>query len=488
MRFCNLSREYLKEGYTQVDNVFLLEYLPEADPIYVKVYMYGLFLANSAADFDNNVNTMSVALRIDEEKIIEAFTYWENKGIVTIQDKNPPYEILYNSVKMPLTKSTRYEVREFEAFTTEIYRIWPNINFSANNLEQLFEFITSKKIEPAAVILIMNYYENQKGKLNFSGVLAMAQHFVSQGLLTTAALSAHLDQLEAKVDVVEDIFKPFSKNKSSDYENRELFLRWTDNYGFPVESLEIVRDECKRKGGKTRFIDLIEELYEAKAISPVDVQHYISTENEKIALAKKINEILSVFVRWENTVRFYINPWLNLGFDAEAIELIAQFCLTRSIRDLNRMDELVRRFHQKGLLTKEIIADYMLREKQRDDRILEILSVTSGGEITSFISKSDRDLYRTFINWGFDHDAILAAAQFAVGTAFPMSYLSNRLAVLKEKGIFTPEGVTAFLSEKTSTKQKGTSYNDDVLGGLTKEQIQSTLIDLENLDIDKFDV
>ncbi len=169
----------------------------------------------------------------------------------------------------------------------------------------------------------------------------------------------------------------------------------------------------------------MEELYEAKAISPVDVKQYITTENEKIALAKKINEILSVFIRWENTVRFYINPWLNLGFDGDAIELIAQFCLTRSIKDLNRMDELVQRFHQKGLLTKEIIAEYMLREKQRDAHILEILSLTSGGAMTSFISKSDRDLYRTFINWGFDHDAILAAAHFAIGKAFPMYLFRN---------------------------------------------------------------
>ena len=155
MRFCNLSLEYLKEGYTQIDNVFLLEYLPEADPVYVKVYLYGLFLANSAADYDNNVNTMSVALRIDEKKILEAFNYWQEKGIVSIENDNPPYEILYNSVKMPLTKAIRYEVREFEAFTSEVYRLWPNINFNASQLEQLFEFISSKKIEPSSVIFIM---------------------------------------------------------------------------------------------------------------------------------------------------------------------------------------------------------------------------------------------------------------------------------------------------------------------------------------------
>ena len=40
-----LGGEYLREGFTEIDNVFLSRYLPEADAVDVKVYLYGLYLA-----------------------------------------------------------------------------------------------------------------------------------------------------------------------------------------------------------------------------------------------------------------------------------------------------------------------------------------------------------------------------------------------------------------------------------------------------------
>ena len=45
MSFLRLSREYMREGYTEIDNVFFTGYLPEADSLDVKIYLYGLWLA-----------------------------------------------------------------------------------------------------------------------------------------------------------------------------------------------------------------------------------------------------------------------------------------------------------------------------------------------------------------------------------------------------------------------------------------------------------
>ena len=39
MAFCNLSSDLIKEGYTLVDNVFLLSYLPLSDSTDTKVYL-----------------------------------------------------------------------------------------------------------------------------------------------------------------------------------------------------------------------------------------------------------------------------------------------------------------------------------------------------------------------------------------------------------------------------------------------------------------
>lgn len=485
MRFCTLSNEYLKEGYTQIDNTFLLKYLPDADPVDVKVYLYGLFIANSSAEYDNNVATIAYALKLEEHRIMSAYSYWEEKGLVSIKNPEYPYEIMYHYVKVPLSKIVRYETREFEAFSTEIYSIWPNASFSMNQMESIFEFIKSKKLEPAAAVLIMKYYEQENGTLRYSGVISMAQNFFIKGLLTEDAISRYLDQVDSKKDETLNIVSTLGKMSGApDLEMREYHFKWTQDYSFPLESILIAAKECKKKGGKTRLIQLMEELFEAKAISPEAVKEYIGAENDKLELAKKITLNLGTFAKYDNVVRFYVNPWLSKGFEPEAIEVISRFCFLRGIKELNNMNEIVIRFHKEGLLTNESISAYVARDQIIDKKILEVLSVANNKELLTFITKNDRVLYKNIIEWGFDHEAIMMAASCSIGKAFPMSFISTKLSILKNKGIFSVEGIKSFFESPTQKNYKSQSDNADVIGGLTKEEANAIIRNIEDIDVE----
>lgn len=486
MRFCTLSHEYLKEGYTQIDNTFFLAYLPDADPIDVKIYLYGLFLANSSAEFDNNIATIAMALKLDEKRIMDGYSYWEEKGLISIRNPEYPFEIIYHLVKVPLSKTVRYETRELESFTTEIFKMWPNTNFTMNQLESLFEFIKGKKLETAAVLLIMRYYEQENKELKYSGVISLAQNFFSKGLLTEEAISRYLDEVDSKRTEAYDILNSLGKASGSpDLEMRELHFKWTKEYQFPMESILIASKECKKKGGKSRLILLMDELFQAKAISPAEVIEYITSQNEKMNLAKIITENLGTFSKYENVVRYYINPWLAMGFDMDALETISKFCFLRAIKELNQMNERVLRFQKEGLLTKESISSYVAREQLIDKNVIEVLSSINRNDFDSYVTKTDRSLYKTMIGWGFEHEAILAAIKFAEGKAFPLSYISNRLSVAKQQGIFKVEEIKAFLNSDSPTK-KGKSNKDesDVLGGLTKEEANAIIRNIEDIDVD----
>lgn len=486
MRFCTLSHEYLKEGYTQIDNTFFLNYLPDADPTDVKIYLYGVFLANSAAEFDNNISTIAMALKLDEKRIMDAYSYWEEKGLISIRNPEYPYEIIYHLVKVPLSKTVRYETRELESFTTEIYKMWPNTNFTMNQLESLFEFIKGKKLETAAILLIMRYYEQENQKLNYSGVISMAQNFFTKGLLTEESISRYLDQVDSKRTEANEILTSLGKSYGTpDLEMRELHFKWTKEYLIPMESILIAAKECKKKGGKSRLISLIDDLFQAKAITPAEVSEYISLENDKLNLAKIITENLGTFSKYENVVRYYINPWLSMGFDMDALETISKFCFLRAIKELNQMNEIVLRFQKEGLLTKESISSYVSREQLIDKKVIEVLSSINRNEFESFVTKTDRALYKTMIGWGFEHEAILAAAKFADGKAFPLSYISNRLSIAKQQGIYKVEDIISFFNAESSQKKSKTKTSEnDVLGGLTKEEANAIIRNIEDIDVD----
>ena len=117
MSFLRLSREYMREGYTEIDNVFFTGYLPEADSLDVKIYLYGLWLAGTGRETDNSIERISLSLKVTEERIMRAYAYWEELGLVSIS-KSSPAAVIYNSVKTPVTPVVKYNAKEYADFRT----------------------------------------------------------------------------------------------------------------------------------------------------------------------------------------------------------------------------------------------------------------------------------------------------------------------------------------------------------------------------------
>ena len=71
MSFCKFSTEYIASSKTELDNIFINDYLPFAQPKYVSVYIYGLYLCSSNA-FDNSLLNISRTLNMSEEEILRS--------------------------------------------------------------------------------------------------------------------------------------------------------------------------------------------------------------------------------------------------------------------------------------------------------------------------------------------------------------------------------------------------------------------------------
>ena len=212
MGFCTLSRDYVREGYTQIDNVFLAKYLPEADAIDVKVYLYGLMLARND-DRNNSVDAISYALHLTETRIMNAFGYWQDLGLVTINQTNP-ISVTYNSVKMPMSKTVLYNAREFSEFVDELRRIFPEKIIPEQDILRYVETIKSYKMESNAMLLIARYCRDKKGTTNTASVVGLAASWAKQGLTTESAVNDRLNELERNSSDMLAIYKELGLNQS----------------------------------------------------------------------------------------------------------------------------------------------------------------------------------------------------------------------------------------------------------------------------------
>ncbi len=484
MGFSCLGPDYVREGYTQIDNVFLAKYLADADAIDVKVYLYGLMLAHE--ERENTLERLAYNLRLTEERIMHAYAYWEDLGLVSVTQA-PEFKVRYNSVKIPLSKTVLFNAREYSEFVDELRRVFPEKIIPEGDVIKYVETMKTYRLEQNAMLLIARYCRDKRGTTNTASVLGLASSWAKQGLTTMEQVNERLDELERDTEDMRLIYKELGLKSSPAVEDYEQFTLWIKN-GFTLDAILTATRICKKKGGMAKLGRLMDELQSAGAITATDINAY---QKEKEEIRKFASEVIRTiglyYASLEMPIETYINPWLKLGYEKNAILAIAKFCFMRNVKTLDGMQVVIDKFYKLGIVTLEGINAYVNRQAKIDSAIKEVLT-TAG--IESFISNRDRDFYRVFVEeWGFEHEIILEVASHASGKPFPMSYVNKILLVFKQNGISTLAAAKAFFSNGGGEGKKKVSLQEDIIKQeYTQEEISSVFRNIRDIDIDSLDV
>ena len=486
MGFCSLGRDYIREGYTQIDNVFLSKYLADADAIDVKVYLYGLMLAKE--ERETSLEKIAYALRLTEERIMNAYSYWQDLGLVTIRE-NPVFQIVYNSVKVPATKTVLYSAREFSEFVDELRRIFPEKIIPEQDIVRYVETMKTYKMEQNAMLLIARYCRDKRGTTNTASVLGLASSWAKQGLTTMQSVNDRLDELERDSEDLRLVYNELGLKSKPAVEDQEQFAEWMKK-GFRLDAILTAARICKRKGGMSRLQRLMEELSSQNALTATEINAYQKEKEEiRTFTSEVIRTIGTYYATLDMPIETYVNPWLKLGYEKSAILAIAKFCFMRNVKTLDGMQVVIDKFYKMGIVTLDGINSYVARQAKIDSAVKEVLE-TAGAE--PFVSNRDRDFYRAFIeDWGFDHEVVLVVAENAKDKPFPMSYVNKILLIFKQNGIFTVEGAKAFFESNSGEgrQAKKKDSKDMVMKQVyTKEEIDSVFRDVKDIDIDNWDI
>ena len=120
MAFCSFSKDCDGNSYVTIENKFITKYLPEADGFAVKVYLYGLFLCENT-DSDFGLKSMAEVLKTTEEKIVEAFGFWEDYDLVEILCREP-FAVQYLPVKSAVGRPKKVRYEQYGDFNKELQR------------------------------------------------------------------------------------------------------------------------------------------------------------------------------------------------------------------------------------------------------------------------------------------------------------------------------------------------------------------------------
>lgn len=452
MAFCTKEKQLIDSGYTCIDNKFILNYLADAPDVRSAVYLMGLTLCESSGD-DNSRSTIAQKLGISEEDVMSAYYYWQELGLVHITGETPP-QVIYLNVDKSTSALKKIKPGKYTKFSQEMQRIIEGRMLTVNEYNEYYMFLEDTTFEPEALLAVAKYCVELKGNnINYHYILTVARNQLTRGATTLVAVQDNLNSQQKYDDDLKLVFKALGSNRKIDHDDRELYEKWTKEFGFTLETVVAVAKKCK-KGGMVTLDGRLCEYYKTGALSVVEIDNYVKEKTQLFDLARDINKCIGVYYQsLDAIVDEYVSNWVRKGFDEQTLIAIAKYCFRSGIRTLAGLASIIDKLYKNGVTTLTSLEQYLAQVSAKDENILAILK-TAG--LDRRVTNNDRALYRTWTEgWGMPQEVILLVAEKSAGTTSPTAYINRVLSDYKQKGIATVEQAQSYQPQQpTQTAQK----------------------------------
>jgi hypothetical protein len=361
--FIKYATEFNGGKAVLLEHAFIAEYMPDAPELCVKVYLYGRFLCNAPESADNDIDLMSAALNVKPDDIINAFTYWQEFGLVRLIAANPP-EVRYLPVRGGAARLRRFKPEKYADFNNRLQDMFEGRMLTPNEYTEYYNLMEAARIEPDAMLLIARYCLALKrdGALGYRYVLTVARSWAAEGVHTKDDVENKLSEFALADNDLTELFRAMKSRKKPDFDDRRLYLKWTKEMGFDKEAVLYAASRVKGRGGIERLDAILADFYSGRVTTADDMERFVKNRDALFAVARDVTKKLGIY--YDNltyTVETYILPWTNKGFDGDALSYLADYCFKHGIKRLDRVDELVATLAGKGLTTEAAAAEYLSR-------------------------------------------------------------------------------------------------------------------------------
>lgn len=431
MSFTRLSSELSAKSSIELDHIFILELMPFAPENYTKVYIYGKLLATGGSNADNSAERMAKLLGMTEDEVMQAFRYWEERGLVRISAV-PPYEVEYTPVRYVRPSQKTFSKKKYAGFNEMLMKMLPERNFLPSELNEYYSVIEDLHLDPDALLAVVAYCVRLKGKtIGWKYIVTVARNLANEGCRTAAEAEARLSSFDVISEDVAKLFKVLKIRRAQDFEDVRLYRKWTEEMGFAPGTVLAVAEGIY---GEMKGLDTVLTRYRADGlVERKDIEEYKRNRDNLLSLTKEL--LVKLDVRYNHLDYYaetYVKEWLKLGFDGDALRTVADYCFRHEKKSCDRMTAVLEDCAATVGTDTEAVRAKFSSENKFDREIRKLLALAGiSGDVTS----RDRDSYNIWVNyWNIPADVLENAAKSSVGEANPRVKMHTIVKSYHENG------------------------------------------------------
>ena len=230
------SKEKSKDIFllsTEIDNVFLSEYLPQAPANYVKVYLYGLFYCEN--DLDISDTKMAKVLGLSEAELDGAWSYWENLEIIKRDEDG---NVIFLNLRGTLKKTERYEKLNDESLKETFDEVEETLGreLTPREIKTISSWVTDFDANLDVIRGAFEYCQ-ERGKLNINYVEKVVMEWNARGLNRIKDIRDYLESTNERQGEYKKILSSLGFMRLATPAEKKLINKWIDEEGFELERI-----------------------------------------------------------------------------------------------------------------------------------------------------------------------------------------------------------------------------------------------------------
>lgn len=307
-----------KNDYITISTEFIKEKLPDANPTFVKVYIYLLMLAseNRQCEFSEIADTLGLL----ESDLMLAISYWQDRGELTktesgiifgaSQPQKNEHLFVSPTPVQPRKIENLSEIIQSSKELSDMFMLAQEIlgkTIAERDMETVYWFYSDLKMPPVVILQLLEYCVS-KGKNCMSYIEKVAISWNEMGLNTSESVAAYLQGEEQKTGFLYSIRKIMGISDRSLSQIEEKYLtKWHEEFGMSEEMIALAYEYCIIQTAKLSFpyMDKIITRWNAEGI-------------------KSITEAEEDNRRFKNRARRSDTAFTESKFDQEELEILSR--------------------------------------------------------------------------------------------------------------------------------------------------------------------
>ncbi len=264
---------------TDVENVFINEYMTEAPGDYVKAYLYGLFSSEHGMEIKTSL--MAEVLRMDEDRLREAWEYWERMHVIEIEEgEEGPTVRFLNLREQFYTGSDQAEPSASESENisepapdrslkelAEAGEALVGRPLNGKELQEVASWLKDLNLSKEAILKAIDHCA-ETGKNNIAYVSKMLMGWDKEGLKSETDVRDYLDRISERQGVYRRILNSLGLRRNITQAEKKLVDSWMDDMHFEMERiLEACEKASFTQSPNLRYVNKVLENWKQEADS-----------------------------------------------------------------------------------------------------------------------------------------------------------------------------------------------------------------------------